>query len=113
MAAGLTDHRFHDGGVVGLFSTTRRVTQVAREEAAMAIGDRVRSMTTVQCGATPYGLVGDILIHDLKLHHLVGQKPQTPAGLALGWLRAGERHEARLLLAVELAVVLSVGWASV
>ena len=41
-----------DGGVVGLSSTTRRVTQVARAQATLAIGDRVCSLTTVQCGAT-------------------------------------------------------------
>ena len=46
-----------DGGVVGLSSTARRVTQVARAQAAMAIGDRVCSLTTVQCGATDNGSI--------------------------------------------------------
>jgi hypothetical protein len=41
-----------DGGIVDLSSTARRVTQMARTQAAMAIGDRVCSLTTVQCGAT-------------------------------------------------------------
>jgi hypothetical protein len=39
------------GGVVGLCSSACRVTQVARAQAAMAIGDRVCNLTTDQCGA--------------------------------------------------------------
>ena len=41
-----------DGGVVDVSSAARRVTQVARAQAAVAVGGRVCSLTTVQCGAT-------------------------------------------------------------
>jgi hypothetical protein len=60
----------------------------------------------------PHRLVGNIL-HDLELYQLVGQEPQTPASLAFRRLTAGKRDQARLLLCIKLATVLSPRRASV
>src|SRR5215211_7329255 len=51
-----------------------------------------------------HGLVGERV--DIgQFHHVLGQKPQRPARLSVGWSRAGERDQVSFLGAIELALV--------
>src|SRR5581483_7670967 len=60
----------------------------------------------------PHRLIRDG-VGDRQFHQLVGQEPQRPARLAGRWLAAGERHQARFLRAVELAVMEPPGGAAI
>ena len=51
-----------------------------------------------------HGLVGE-RVHIGQLDHVLGQKPQRPARLSVGWSRAGERDQVSFLGAIELALV--------
>jgi hypothetical protein len=48
-------------------------------------------------------------VDDLQLDQPLGQQPQRPADAPLGWRAAGQRDQAGLLLAVELAAVFALG----
>src|SRR5215210_6840209 len=71
-----------DGGAVDVSDTTRGVTRMARQEAAVAAGGRACSLTTVQCGATEHaGPEINLRIHHRFIAVCHNEALETPNGL--------------------------------